>query len=143
MTVLVLDLAGLRTTGDRDPMNADESNERAPGLRRKTSLEVVVPPYWLQVTPSLYRHSSGVRIERKRYGGREGWVLMPVELNRPVIEFPPNITGLEKAFATFAKGCLHPGEWGTTPPVRESGLAPHRGETDSETPFDEEEGEDD
>lgn len=64
------------------------------------------PEGWEQDSPTLYLHGSGVRIERKVYWNREGWVLIPVDLDRAVVRFTPDSEGLVQAFAAFAKGVL-------------------------------------
>jgi hypothetical protein len=93
------------------------------------------PDGWDQESETLYLHRSGVRIERMIYRKKEGWVLVPVDLDRPVIEFPPSSEGLEHAFAAFSKGILDPAVTGTTKEVQEARKAARRDEnpTDSDT----------
>lgn len=71
-------------------------------------MEPAIPEGWERDSETLYLHSSGVRIERRVYRNKEGWVLVPVDLDRPVVEFPPDADGLNRAFAAFAKGALGP-----------------------------------
>ncbi|HZE97754.1 MAG TPA: hypothetical protein VE981_12065 [Planctomycetota bacterium] len=79
-------------------------------------MESTVPEGWVQDSHTLYLHSSGVRIERRVYRNKEGWVLVPVDLDRAVVEFAPNTEGLEQAFAAFARGAL--GSESAAPPSR-------------------------
>ena len=55
----------------------------------------VVPLGWEQDSQTLYLHGTGVRIERMIYRKKEGWVLVPVDLDRAVVEFPPTSRPLE------------------------------------------------
>ncbi len=66
------------------------------------------PTGWDQDSQTLYVHESGVRIERRLYRDKEGWFLVPADLDRAVIKFPPDGEGLAQAFAAFAKGVLAP-----------------------------------
>ena len=59
---------------------------------------------WEQDSPTLYLHASGVRIERRLYKNQDGWYLVPVDLDRSVVRFPPDEMGLELAFADFLRG---------------------------------------
>ncbi len=77
-------------------------------------MESVVPEGWVQDSHTLYLHESGVRIERRVYRQKEGWVLVPVELDRKVLEFAPNTEGLEQAFAAFAAEARKKGPTSTT-----------------------------
>lgn len=74
----------------------------------------MIPEGWEQDSDTLYLHVSGVRIERRVYRNKEGWVLVPVDLDRAVVEFPPDGDGLSAAFAAFAKGALGPPASSTT-----------------------------
>jgi hypothetical protein len=67
-----------------------------------------MPVGWEQDSHTLYLHPSGVRIERRIYRNKEGWVLVPVDLDQTVVEFAPNSEGLERAFAAFAGGVFNP-----------------------------------
>jgi hypothetical protein len=72
-------------------------------------MDVPVPDGWERSSDTLYLHRSGVRIERRDYRKREGWILVPVDLDRAVLEFPPVEEGLRQAFEAFAAGALEPG----------------------------------
>jgi hypothetical protein len=72
------------------------------------ALGVNLPSGWVRDSETLFLHSSGVRIERRCYRKQEGWNLVPVDLDRAVIQFTPDSAGLRKAFATFAGGALGP-----------------------------------
>jgi len=77
-------------------------------------MESAIPDGWVQDSPTLYLHESGVRIERRLYRQKEGWVLVPVELDRKVQEFAPDAEGLAKAFAAFREGFLKKGPASTS-----------------------------
>ena len=66
-------------------------------------MEFKIPEGWQQDSHTLYLHTSGVRIERRIYKNKEGWMLVPVDLDRAVAEFAPNSEGLDQAFAAFAE----------------------------------------
>lgn len=74
----------------------------------RCSMEIAIPEGWVADSQTLYLHSSGVRIERMTYRKKEGWVLVPVDLDQKVMEFSPDRAGLEGAFAAFAEGGLDP-----------------------------------
>jgi hypothetical protein len=71
-------------------------------------MDVSIPEGWSQDSHTLYLHPSGVRIERRIYRQKEGWVLVPVDLDQAVAEFTPNTDGLALAFAAFADGMFNP-----------------------------------
>ena len=71
-------------------------------------MDVSIPDGWSQDSHTLYLHSSGVRIERRVYRQKEGWVLVPVDLDQAVAEFTPNSDGLALAFAAFNGGMFNP-----------------------------------
>jgi hypothetical protein len=77
-------------------------------------MEPAVPEGWVQDSQTLYLHESGVRIERRVYRQKEGWVLVPVELDRKVLEFTPNTEGLTQAFSAFAEELLKKGPTSAT-----------------------------
>jgi hypothetical protein len=64
------------------------------------------PKRWEQETVALFIHDSGVRIERRLYREKEGWFLIPTDLDQEVIGFDPTPEGRDHAFAAFAEGCL-------------------------------------
>lgn len=92
-------------------------------------MEPVIPEGWEQDSPTLYLHSSGVRIEHRVYRNKEGWVLIPVDLDRAVVEFAPSSDGLEQAFAAFASGALGPVKITSTQKSRDAKEAARRDET--------------
>jgi hypothetical protein len=104
-------------------------------------MEVEVPVGWEQDSHTLYLHSSGVRIERRIYKNKEGWVLVPVDLDRAVLEFNPNSVGLEQAFAAFAGGALAPKGASATPQVLENRKAARLDEKPDEPAEDEDDDE--
>ena len=101
-------------------------------------MEFTIPEGWEQDSHTLYLHSSGVRIERRVYRQKEGWVLVPVDLDQAVREFPPNSDGLELAFAAFAEGALNPKGATTTSKVKQAREAARRDEKLEEASDDEE-----
>ena len=102
------------------------------------SAAFVAPEGWEQESPTLYLHGSGVRIERRIYRHREAWILVPVDLDRAMVEFAPDGEGLERAFATFANGALEQKETGVTKEVREAREAARRDENPDDSSEEEE-----
>lgn len=66
----------------------------------------MAPEGWERDSDTLYLHGSGVRIERRVYKWKEGWCLIPADLDRTVLEFAPDGKGLEQAFAAFNREAL-------------------------------------
>ena len=65
-----------------------------------------VPKGWEKDSDKLFIHETGIRIARMTYKGKEGWFLVPVDLDAAVLEFEPTPEGRDKAFEAFAKGAL-------------------------------------
>ena len=65
-----------------------------------------VPKGWEKDSDKLFIHETGVRIARQTYKGKDGWYLIPVDLDAAVLEFDPTPEGRDKAFEAFAKGAL-------------------------------------
>ena len=103
----------------------------------------VVPLGWEQDSETLYLHGTGVRIERMIYRKKEGWILIPVDLDRAVVEFPPTSEGLEQAFGAFGKGALEPEDTGTSKEVVEARKAARRDENPYDSSDSDEEDEED
>jgi hypothetical protein len=61
---------------------------------------------WSKESDELFIHKSGTRIAKTTYQGAQGWFLMPVDLDVPVMPFPATEAGREQAFEAFAKGAL-------------------------------------
>jgi DNA replication initiation complex subunit (GINS family) len=61
---------------------------------------------WEKDSEKLFIHESGVRIQRMTYKGKDGWYLVPIDLDEAVIEFEPTPEGRDKAFEAFEKGSL-------------------------------------
>ena len=104
-------------------------------------MDAVAPEGWELDSPTLYLHPSGVRIERRIYRNKEGWVLVPVDLDQGVVEFSPDGEGLKQAFAAFAGGALEPETDGTTREVLDARQAARQDEKPEELSEDEEEDE--
>ena len=64
------------------------------------------PKGWEKDSDKLYIHSTGVRIQLMTYRQKEGWYLVPTDLDQPVIEFEATPEGRVKAFEAFAAGVL-------------------------------------
>jgi len=62
------------------------------------------PKDWSKESADLYIHKSGVRITKMTYQGQEGWYIVPVDLDAPVVPFAATDEGREKAFAAVAGG---------------------------------------
>ena len=65
-----------------------------------------VPKGWEKDSDKLFIHETGIRIARMTYKGKDGWFLVPVDLDAAVLEFEPTPEGRDKAFEAFAKGVL-------------------------------------
>jgi hypothetical protein len=65
-----------------------------------------VPKGWEKDSDKLFIHDTGIRIQRMTYKGKDGWYLVPVDLDAAVVEFEPTPEGRDKAFEAFAKGAL-------------------------------------
>jgi hypothetical protein len=65
-----------------------------------------VPKGWEKDSDKLFIHDTGIRIQRMTYKGKDGWFLVPVDLDAAVVEFEPTPEGRDKAFEAFAKGAL-------------------------------------
>jgi hypothetical protein len=65
-----------------------------------------VPKGWEKDSDKLFIHETGIRIQRMTYKGKDGWYLVPVDLDAVVVEFEPTPEGRDKAFEAFAKGAL-------------------------------------
>ena len=65
-----------------------------------------VPKGWDKDSDKLFIHETGIRIARMTYKGKDGWYLVPVDLDAVVVEFEPTPEGRDQAFEAFAKGAL-------------------------------------
>ena len=133
---IVLSLDGPQARRLTEILSADAS----PG---RSSVDFVVPNGWERESDTLYLHASGVRIERRVYRKTEGWVLVPVDLDRAVMVFSPTREGMEQAFSAFARGVLEPKDAAMTQEVREAREAARRDEDPFASSDDEEEDEED
>jgi len=64
------------------------------------------PRDWSKESDTLYIHDNGTRIAKTTYQHKDGWFLMPVDLDLPVLEFPATDAGREQAFEAYEKGAL-------------------------------------
>ena len=67
-----------------------------------------LPKDWEKDSDKLFIHDSGVRIQQSTYHGTDVWMLVPTDLDQPVVQFEPNEEGRDKAFAAYAEGVLKP-----------------------------------
>ena len=67
-----------------------------------------LPKGWEKDSDSLFIHESGVRIQHSSYHGSDIWMLVPTDLDQPVVQYEPNDEGRDKAFAAYAEGILKP-----------------------------------
>src|SRR6185369_12256053 len=74
--------------------------------QRRHPMASGVPKGWEKDSDKLFIHETGVRITRMTYKGKDGWFLVPVDLDAAVVEFEPTPEGRDKAFEAFAKGAL-------------------------------------
>jgi len=61
---------------------------------------------WSKESDDLFIHKSGVRITKTTYHQKQGWFLMPTDLDQAVLEFAATDEGREQAFEAFAKGAV-------------------------------------
>ena len=106
-------------------------------------MDAVPPEGWEPDSPTLYLHASGVRIEKRIYRNKEGWVLVPVDLDRKVLEFSPDAKGLEEAFAAFSGGALQPAKDVVSTKVQDARKAARLDEKPEEPAEDEEDDDED
>lgn len=97
---------------------------------------------WEQDSQTLFLHTSGVRIERRVYRKKDGWVLVPVDLDQKVLEFSPDSKGLDEAFAAFAGGAWRPEAPVASPEILKVRAEARQDEKPDEATEDEEEDED-
>ena len=64
------------------------------------------PKGWERDSDKLYIHETGVRIQLMPYRQKDGWYIVPIDLDQPVVEFEPTPEGRTKAFEAFAAGLL-------------------------------------
>lgn len=64
------------------------------------------PKGWEKESDKLYIHETGVRIQRMVYRSKDGWYLVPVDLDQVCSEFEPTNEGRDLAFEAFDKGVL-------------------------------------
>ena len=67
-----------------------------------------LPKDWEKDSDTLFIHESGVRIQHSSYHGTDIWMLVPTDLDQPVVQFDPTEEGRDKAFAAYAEGVLKP-----------------------------------
>src|ERR1041384_776569 len=104
-----------------------------------------VPKGWDKDSDKLFIHETGVRIQRMTYKGKDGWFLVPVDLDAAVVEFEPTPEGRDKAFEAFAKGALviKPKKTKTTSSRKATAkVAPKEEETEEKEGDDDEDDED-
>jgi hypothetical protein len=103
-----------------------------------------VPKGWEKDSDKLFIHETGVRIARQTYKGKDGWYLIPVDLDAAVLEFEPTPEGRDKAFEAFGKGVLvtKPKKAKAAPPKKAAAKAVPKGEDGEEPKAEGEEDED-
>ena len=62
------------------------------------------PKGWDKESETLFIHDSGTRIEKRTYREKEGWFIIPVDLDQEVVGYDPTPEGRDKAFQDFAEG---------------------------------------
>ena len=104
-----------------------------------------VPKGWEKDSDKLFIHETGVRIARQTYKGKDGWYLIPVDLDAVVVEFEPTPEGRDKAFEAFAKGALvtKPKKTRATSTKKAAAKAPPKGEDGEEAAKDDKDKDDD
>ena len=62
------------------------------------------PKGWDKESETLFIHDSGTRVERRTYREKDGWFIIPVDLDQEVVGYDPTPEGRDKAFQDFAEG---------------------------------------
>jgi hypothetical protein len=62
------------------------------------------PKGWDKESETLFIHESGTRVERRTYREKDGWFIIPVDLDQEVVGYDPTPEGRDKAFQDFADG---------------------------------------
>lgn len=101
-----------------------------------------LPRGWERDSDVLYLHAAGARIERRVYRKVEGWILVPAELDRAALTFPPDDAGRAAAFAAFAAGAVGPPREDVPSRTQESRDAARLEESDEDVRDDKEDDED-
>ena len=101
-----------------------------------------VPKGWDKESDTLFIHTTGVRIQRMAYKGKDGWYLVPIDLDQPVVEFEPTPEGRDKAFESFAKGALETKPRKTKAAAKGKAAAPAPEEAEEEGEKDDDDDED-
>ncbi len=107
-------------------------------------MEYAAPEGWKRDSDTAYIHASGVCIRLMTYRSREGWVLLPVDLDQAGVRFEPTSEGRDQAFEAFARGVLDPKQEGAselTPRIREAREAARRDAAPEEPEEDDDEDE--
>lgn len=102
-----------------------------------------VPKGWEKESDKLFIHETGVRIARQTYKGKDGWYLIPVDLDAAVVEFEPTPEGRDKAFEAFAKGALVTKPKKTKAPSKKAAKAAPKGEEGEDAKKEEDDDDDD
>lgn len=66
-------------------------------------MEFNAPKDWEKDSDNRFIHESGVRIQRMSYKGKDGWYIVPLEIETAVVGFDPTAEGRDQAFAAFAQ----------------------------------------
>jgi hypothetical protein len=62
------------------------------------------PKGWDKESETLFIHENGTRIERRVYREKDGWFIIPVDLDAEVLGFDATPEGRDQAFTAFAEG---------------------------------------
>ena len=62
------------------------------------------PKGWDKESETLFIHENGTRIERRVYREKDGWFIIPVDLDAEVLGYDATPEGRDLAFAAFAEG---------------------------------------
>ena len=61
------------------------------------------PKNWSKESEDLFIHKSDYRVQRRTYQGKEGWFLIPPDLDTPPLPFAMTPQGRDEAFDYFSK----------------------------------------
>lgn len=99
------------------------------------------PKGWDKESETLYIHETGTRIERRSYREKDGWFVIPVDLDAEVLAFDPTPEGCDLAFAAFAEGKIKTAKKPKKAEEPAGPPKPKRGRKPKERPAPDEDGE--
>ncbi len=62
-----------------------------------------LPKDWTKENSDLYIYKDGTRIHKTTYNSKQGWFLIPVDLDETVVEYSDSTEGRDLAFEEFTQ----------------------------------------